>query len=116
MVLAGDPGAKSGAFTVRLRMPDGYKVMPHTHPTAEYVTVLSGALRVGMSREWQDSSMKEMPTGGFAHMPANTAHYVQAHGDTVIQVNGQAPFIVTYINATDDPRKSSAKPATSASR
>ena len=115
-ILYGDPGAKSGAFTVRLKMPDGYKVMPHTHPTAEYVTVLSGALRVGMSRDWQDASMKELAAGGFAHMPAQTAHYVQAHGETVIQVNGQAPFMITYINPADDPRKSSAKPATSASR
>ena len=49
-------------------------------------------------------------------MPAQTAHYVQAHGETVIQVNGQAPFMITYINPADDPRKSSAKPATSASR
>ena len=115
-ILYGDPGASSGAFTVRLKMPDGYKVMPHTHPTAEYVTVLSGALRVGMSREWQDASMKDLPAGGFAHMPPNTAHYVQARGDTVIQVNGQAPFTLTYVNPTDDPRKSSAKPPTSARR
>jgi quercetin dioxygenase-like cupin family protein len=115
-VLFGDPGAKSGAFTVRLKMPDGYKVMPHTHPTAEYVTVLSGALRVGMSRDWQDASMKELATGGFAHMPAQMAHYVQAHGETIIQVSGQAPFTITYINPADDPRKSSAKPTTSASR
>ena len=115
-ILYGDPGAKSGAFTVRLKMPDGYKVMPHTHPTAEYVTVLSGALRVGMNRDWQDASMKELAAGGFAHMPAATAHYVQAHGETVIQVSGQAPFLITYINPADDPRKSSAKPTTSASR
>ena len=115
-ILFGDPGATSGAFTVRVRMPDGYKIMPHTHPKAEYVTVLSGALRVGMSREWQDASMKELPSGGFGHMPANTAHYVQARGETVIQVNGQAPFTLTYINPADDPRKSGAKPTTSASR
>lgn len=114
-ILYGDPGAKSGAFTVRLKMPDGYKVMPHTHPTAEYVTVLSGALRVGMSKDWQDASMTELGAGGFAHMPALMAHYVQAHGDTVIQVNGQSPFTITYINPADDPRKSGAKP-TSASR
>jgi quercetin dioxygenase-like cupin family protein len=115
-LLYGDPGAKSGAFTVRLKMPDGYKVMPHTHPTAEYVTVLSGALRVGMSRDWQDASMKELSAGGFAHMPAQTAHYVQAHGETVIQVNGQAPFMITYINPADDPRGTSPKPGPSASR
>jgi len=115
-ILYGDPAAKSGAFTVRLKMPDGYKVMPHTHPTAEYVTVLSGALRVGMSRNWEDAAMKELGAGGFAHMPAQTPHYVQAHGETMIQVSGQAPFMITYINPADDPRKASTKPTTSASR
>jgi quercetin dioxygenase-like cupin family protein len=32
----------SGDFTIRLKMPDGYKVAPHTHPSRENVTVLSG--------------------------------------------------------------------------
>jgi quercetin dioxygenase-like cupin family protein len=115
-ILFGDPGAKSGSFTIRLKMPDGYKVMPHTHPSAEYVTVLSGGLRVGMSRDWQDASMKELGAGGFAHMPAEMAHYVQAHGETVIQVTGQAPFLITYINAADDPRKAGTRPTSSARR
>ena len=46
-VLDGDP-AKEGSFTVRLKAPAGYKVMPHTHPIAERVTVISGTLDVGM--------------------------------------------------------------------
>src|SRR5258706_12608390 len=46
-VLEGDPMASSGDFTIRLKMPDGYKVAPHTHPNRENVTVVSGALKVG---------------------------------------------------------------------
>ena len=34
-VLEGDPMASSGDFTIRLKMPDGYKVAPHTHPTGK---------------------------------------------------------------------------------
>ena len=75
---------------------------------------MSGTLRVGMSKQWDDASMKAMPAGGFAHMPPETAHYVQAKGETTIQVSGQAPFSITYIDPKDDPRKS--KPVTSASR
>ena len=33
-LLNGDP-AQAGPFTVRLKAPAGYKVMPHTHPTAD---------------------------------------------------------------------------------
>ena len=29
-VLEGDPMASSGDFTIRLKMPDGYKIAPHT--------------------------------------------------------------------------------------
>ena len=104
-VLNGDPAAKTGSFTVRVKFPDGYKVMPHTHPTAENVTVLSGALRVGMGREWSEATMQELTAGAFAHMPANAAHYVQTRGETVIQIHGTSPFTLTYINPADDPRK-----------
>ena len=33
-VLAGNPGA-AGPFVIRLKFPDGTKVMPHWHPTPE---------------------------------------------------------------------------------
>src|SRR5215210_3781185 len=45
-VLAGDP-SKPGPFTVRLKMPSGYKVPAHQHPTAEAVTVISGEFNLG---------------------------------------------------------------------
>ena len=47
-VLEGDPMASSGDFTIRLKMPDGYRIAPHTHPHRENVTVISGTLKVGM--------------------------------------------------------------------
>ena len=36
-VLQGDPG-KPGLFTVRLDMPDGYRIPPHWHPADEHIT------------------------------------------------------------------------------
>ena len=45
-VLAGDPN-KKGLFTVRLQTPAGYKVPPHTHPTSEHITVISGTFNIG---------------------------------------------------------------------
>ena len=42
-VLEGDP-SKEGMFTVRIKMPAGYVIPPHTHPKIERVTVLSGEL------------------------------------------------------------------------
>src|SRR5258705_12114038 len=45
-VMQGDPSKAGEEFTVRLRFPNGYKVKPHTHPTAEHVTVLAGTLLI----------------------------------------------------------------------
>ena len=38
-LVSGDP-SKPGLYCVRLKMPAGYKVMPHWHPTEEHVTVI----------------------------------------------------------------------------
>ncbi|HMH57424.1 MAG TPA: cupin domain-containing protein, partial [Gemmatimonadales bacterium] len=38
-VLDGDP-TKPGLFTMRLSMPDGYRIPPHFHPVDEHVTVI----------------------------------------------------------------------------
>jgi len=45
-VLEGDP-AKEGPFTMRVRLPDGFKIPPHTHPKTEHVTVISGTFNFG---------------------------------------------------------------------
>ena len=46
-VLSGDP-SKDGPFTIRLRLPAGYQIPAHSHPTTEAITVLSGKLLLGM--------------------------------------------------------------------
>lgn len=56
-VLEGDPMASTGDFTVRFKMPDGYKIAPHTHPNRENVTVLSGTLKVGMGDQFDTTKM-----------------------------------------------------------
>jgi hypothetical protein len=45
-VLEGDP-AKEGFFTMRLLLPDGYRVAPHWHPKVERLTIISGTLNLG---------------------------------------------------------------------
>ncbi len=102
-VLQGDPGGKA-QFTVRLRMPDGYKIPPHTHPTDENVTVISGAFRVGMGKALDTKNMLTLAAGGFITAPANEAHYAVAKGATIVQVHAIGPFAMTYVNPADAPR------------
>jgi quercetin dioxygenase-like cupin family protein len=102
-VLQGDPGS-AAPFTVRLRFPDGYTIAPHTHPTDEYLTVISGTFRVGMGTTVDAKGMLTLGTGGFATAPANHAHYAAARGVTVVQINSMGPFAMTYVNPADTPR------------
>ena len=62
-VLEGDPTASSGDFTVRLKMPDGYKIPPHWHPHRENVTVISGNFKVGMGDTFDATKMATFGTG-----------------------------------------------------
>lgn len=102
-VLSGDPMG-TGPFAVRLKMPDGYKIGPHWHPTAENVTVIEGTFLVGMGDQYSESSLKWLAAGSYAQMPQHQNHYASAKGDTTIQVEGMGPFQMTYVNASDDPR------------
>jgi mannose-6-phosphate isomerase-like protein (cupin superfamily) len=102
-VLEGDPMASSGDYTVRFKMPDGYKIAPHTHPTRENVTVISGTLKVGMGDTYDESKMMSFGTGSFAYLDPSMHHYAGAKGETIIQIHGQAPVKFNWINPADDP-------------
>jgi len=103
-VLVGDP-SKPEPFTVRLQMPDGYKIPPHTHPTDEHVTVMSGVFRAAMGPKWDDKALGDFAPGSYANMAASMPHYAAAKGATVVQVHGVGPFVVNYVNPADDPSK-----------
>ena len=102
-VLEGNP-MKAQPFTMRLRMPAGYKIPPHFHPAMEHVTVVSGALKVGMSDRFDEAQMKTLPAGSFAAIPPRMHHYVMAQGETVVQLHGIGPWRIVYLNKADDPR------------
>jgi mannose-6-phosphate isomerase-like protein (cupin superfamily) len=102
-VLEGDPMASSGDFTVRLKMPDGYRVAPHTHPHRENVTVLAGTLKLGMGKQFDAGKMTSFEAGSFAYVDPTMPHYAAASGATVIQIHGMSPVQFNYINPADDP-------------
>jgi hypothetical protein len=104
-VLAGDPSQAGSPFVMRAKLPDGYKVPPHWHPTDENVTVMSGSFLIGMGEKMDESTMKAFGPGGFVRMGKKNAHYAAVKGETIIQVHATGPFSITYINPNDDPRK-----------
>lgn len=102
-VLQGNPFG-DGVYTIRLKMPRGYTVPPHFHPTDEMVTVISGNLQIGMGDRVDTKKVKSLKPGAFIAASAGMHHYAIARGETVVQVHGQGPFAITYVNAKDDPR------------
>jgi quercetin dioxygenase-like cupin family protein len=103
-VLYGDP-SKEGLFALRLKLPKGYRLAPHTHPKPEIVTVISGTFRLGMGETADQSKAQPLGAGSFFAMPPGMAHFAFTDEDTVIQLNATGPWTLTYVNPADDPRK-----------
>jgi quercetin dioxygenase-like cupin family protein len=103
VLLEGNP-AKPGPFVIRVKVPDGYRVPPHTHPQAERVTVISGTFYIGMGEKFDRRKGKKMPAGAFGTWPAGMKHFAWVKGETVIQLHGEGPWAIKYVNPADDPR------------
>ncbi|MCI0604018.1 cupin domain-containing protein [bacterium] len=103
-VMEGDP-TKEGLFTMRLSIPDGYKIPPHSHPAVEHVTVISGTFHIGMGDKFDESKLNPMTAGTFGFLAPKMNHFAMAKGDTVIQLHGVGPWQINYVNPADDPRK-----------
>ena len=103
-VLEGDP-TKEGPFTMRVMLPDGYSIASHTHPAVEHITVISGTFNFGMGDKVDKKHAQVLKAGSFVSMPANMNHYAWATSAVVLQIHGQGPFAINYVNPADDPSK-----------
>lgn len=102
-VLEGDP-SKEGPFVMRVKVPDGYRIPPHTHPKPERITVIAGTFHLGMGDKFDQSKGQAMPAGAYGTWPAGMKHYVWVTGETVIQFHGMGPWKINYLDPADDPR------------
>lgn len=105
-VLEGDP-TKEGPFVMRLRLPDGYSIPPHTHPKTERLTVISGTFNIAMGEKLDKKSGRKMPAGTFGFWAAGMKHFVWAEGETIVQLHGMGPWSIKYLGDADDPRNRS---------
>lgn len=102
-VLEGDPKAP-GLFTMRLKLPANYMIMPHSHPADEHITVIEGFFYMGVGEKFDEKAANEIPTGGFVVMITGTRHYAFTKKACIIQLHGMGPWGITYLNPADDPR------------
>jgi hypothetical protein len=104
-VVSGDP-SKAGPFVIRAKFPANYAVPPHNHPGDEVVRVISaGTLTYGMGDKVDAGSSGSLTKGYHVTMAAGMNHWVTTTDPVDIQVSGEGPFAITYVNPADDPRK-----------
>lgn len=102
-VVSGDP-SQAQPYVLRAQLPANYRIAPHWHPAMENITVLSGTVALGTGEKFDEPAMQNVPTGGFASLPAEMRHFFMSKTAATIQVHGIGPFAITYVNPADDPR------------
>lgn len=103
VILMGDP--KQGAYVARVQLPANVKIMPHSHPTENLLTVLSGTLLYAEGDKFDDAKLKSYPAGSFIVETPNKPHFMTAKGAVVFQVSVPGKSSFDYVDAKDDPRK-----------
>ena len=103
-ILEGDP-AKDGFFTMRLKVPDGYRVFPHWHPQIERLTVIQGVVHLGTGDRFDAGATRALRAGTYSAMPPKMTHFAWMEGETILQLSSVGPWEVVYVNSADDPRK-----------
>ena len=103
-VLVGEP-SKPGPYVVRVKLPGGAKLMPHTHPEDRIYTVISGVFYIGLGDRFDADRLAAYPPGSVIVLPGNTSHFHWAKaGEYVTQVSAIGPLGLDYLHPDDDPR------------
>src|SRR6476660_4101661 len=99
-VLVGDP-SKSVPVRLRIKMPEGYRIPAHSHPTDENVVIASGTVGFGMGDKLDTSGVELLRVGGYARMPAGMNHYAYAKTAASVILYAQGPIEFKSVNPAD---------------
>lgn len=89
---------QGGAWVDRVKIPAGKRVLAHTHPQDEFVTVIEGTWYLGEGERFDPTKLKGYPAGSFIVIPAGTPHYVATNdGPVIIQLSGTEKFRTDYL-------------------
>ena len=95
--LLGD-SSQGGAWVDRARIPAGKRVLAHTHPQDELVTVIEGTWYLGEGTKSDSTKLHGYPAGSFIVIPAGVPHFVATKDSTVIvQLSGNGKFHTDYV-------------------
>jgi quercetin dioxygenase-like cupin family protein len=103
-IMVGDPG-KPGPYTIRVKVPDGVKMMPHKHPEDRVYTVMSGVFYIGLGEAFDETKLMAFAPGSVVVLPGGQSHFHWAKsGDYITQVTALGPLGLAYVDPANDPR------------
>ena len=95
--LLGD-SSQDGDWVDRVKIPGGVRVLAHTHPQDELVTVIEGTWYLGQGTKFDSARLKSYPAHSFIVIPAGLPHFVATkEGAVVIQLSGVRKFETSYV-------------------
>jgi quercetin dioxygenase-like cupin family protein len=104
-VLVGET-SEPGLYMVRVKVPAGVKLMPHTHPEDRIYTVISGVFYIGLGDRFDGDQVNAYPPGAVIVLPGGTPHFHWAKsGEYITQVTAIGPLGLEYLDPSDDPRR-----------
>ena len=93
-VLSGDP-SKSGPFVLRFKFPAGYELATHSHPTDEFLTIISGKARMAFGEQADAAHAQALPALAFTTLPAGAWHHLWVDAETIVELHSTGPFAIT---------------------
>jgi quercetin dioxygenase-like cupin family protein len=89
---------QAGAWVDRVKIPAGARVLAHTHPDDEQVTVIEGTWYLGEGQKFDPARLKGYERGSFIIIPAGVPHFVAAkENEVIVQVSGTGKFSTDYL-------------------
>lgn len=108
-----EPGAEmqplekesKGMSSIKIKLPEGYKIPPHWYKNKVRIDVLSGVFYMGSGKQIEKENAVPINAGEHRVLPPEMSSYGFVDGPAIIKLTTVAPWDIKYVNPKDDPRK-----------
>jgi len=69
-------------------------VPTHSHPTDEFITVISGKGRMSFGEDATAATAEPLPAGAFMSLPGGAWHHLWTDVETIVELHSTGPFEV----------------------
>ncbi len=90
-MIDGDPN-KPEPYTIRVRLPENYKMMPHTTSSEQRITIIQGSCEWGNLIEFGAWQTAHLRAGDYIRRQANSVAFLKTNEPFIYQVTGIGPI------------------------